>query len=146
MSFCLSFRDFENSPPTSPIRVVCSRLSRWARCLCICKRLSEVAGELSYVSRAGRMAADCFFSSLVSPGAHWTQLRQFPGADLPGKASGRSHHNGGLYPRLGWWGFSNWADPSSRWADGEVGVCITEGWEESEARSPLETSPSIICY
>lgn len=49
-----------------------------------------MARELRYVSGAERMAADCFFSSLVSAGTHTTQLRQFPGADLPGKASGRS--------------------------------------------------------
>ena len=147
MSFCFPFRDFwelaSNLPHQSGVlpHAETSSLSRF------CKRPSEAARELSFVSRAGRMAADCFFSSLVSPGAHMTQLRQFPGADLPGKASGRSQHDGpGPYPRLGWQGFSNWVDPYSRWADGERGVCITEGQEESEARSQLETSPSIIHY
>ena len=49
-----------------------------------------MARELSYVPGAERTAAGCFFSALVSPGTHTTQPRQFPGADLPGEASGRS--------------------------------------------------------
>lgn len=49
--------------------------------------------EQSYVSGDERVAADCFLSSLVPPGTHVTQLRQFPGADLPGEATQRSQHD-----------------------------------------------------
>lgn len=39
------------------------------------------------------MAVDCSLSSLAPPGTHMTQLRQFPGADLPGEATERSRHD-----------------------------------------------------